>query len=116
MIVIIIIIIIIVIINIIIIFIINYKSKQKEEKMRMIFISIIDDNVTFTKVVVLVVSKKGVRKGINLSYKFINQKTNKKKSDVENHEFTNEIMISSSSKYLVLHRDGRKVICWIPGL
>ena len=48
--------------------IINYKSKQKEEKMKisdlqtaitMIFISIIDDNVTFTEVAVLVVSKKG---------------------------------------------------------
>ena len=87
------IIIIIVIINIIIIFIIIYKSKQKEEKMKMIFISIIDDNVTFTKVVVLVVSKKGVRKEINLSYQFINQKTNKKKSDIKNLEFTNEIMI-----------------------
>ena len=55
-------------IMIIIIFIINYKSKQKEEKMKisdlqtaitMIFISIIDDNVTFTEVAVLVVSKKG---------------------------------------------------------
>ena len=69
------------------------KSKQKEEKMKMIFISIIDDNVTFTKVVVLVVSKKGVRKDINLSYQFINQKTNKKKSDIKNLESTNEIMI-----------------------
>ena len=95
--------IVIIIIIIIIIFIINYKSKQKEEKMKMsdlqtantmIFISIIDDNVTFTKVVVLAVSKKGVRKDIKLSYKFVNQKTNKKrKSDIKNHEFTNEIMI-----------------------
>ena len=69
------------------------KMSDLQTAITMIFISVIDDNVTFTKVVVLVVSKKGVRKGINLSYKFIIQKTNKKKSDIKNREFTNEIVI-----------------------
>ena len=69
------------------------KMSDLQTAITTISISIIDDNVTFTKVVVLVVSKKEVRKDINLSCKFIDQKTNKKKSDIKNHEFTNEIMI-----------------------
>ena len=71
--------------------------------MAMLFLSIIlyqynhhfklNDNVTFTKVNVLIGSKKGVRKSINWPYKFIHQKANKEKSGFKNHEFTNKLMI-----------------------
>ena len=55
------------------------KMADLQTAITMIFISIMDDNVTFTKVVVLVVSKKRVRKGINLSLNLPNKRQTRRK-------------------------------------